>query len=271
MQPSSPFPFLDSPLLWALLLGTLLASCGGGGGSGGGGDPGPGLNEGSYSIDDFNYVDEHPPGFQPLGEDGYQVLARDELLTILPAQTGQGFPGLARSYQLQEGPDAGYAPILDFGALFPGEDVWAAAAGQLDDDPNRELVVATRTTSRIGIEVVQRMPTGAYERTPVVSIPSPGWSFADVRVTLGNLDADLRDEILVVARSAPFTEPASRGRVWVFDDPEAGAAPLMSFERTAGHADLQALPIDVDGDGTKEVLVGMSGDTTDDGRTAQHR
>lgn len=255
-------PVLRAQNALAVALAGLLGACGGGGGSssGGGGD----LNEGSYSLADFHYVDQRPPGFHPLGGDGFQVLSRDELCASFPDGTG-------RQFVLQEGPDQGHAEVPDVVGLFgPDEAVHGLASGQLDEDPESELVVVTieRLDPRLGLYVVDRHPAGNYTRERVATLTTGAWSAVAARVTLGDLDGDFRDELIVTARSAGFGQAASNGGVWVFDDLHDGGSLLLSTERGARHIDLVGLPLDTDGDGRDELVIGLSGDTTDDGRYA---
>lgn len=251
-----------------LLLGLALAlfpACAGGGG-GDGGSTKEDLNEGSYTVGDFGYVDEHPAGFHPLGSDGYQVLSREELFVVYP-----GYDGQEREFRMQEGPDEAHAEIGTVAALFPDmHAVYAAAGGQLDQDPESELVVVTleNANTEIGLYLVQRNLLGDYVRTPLQTIAAAGFSPVEARVALADLDGDFRDEIIVTARAAGFHEWGLQGRVWVLDDPQDGGAELLSFERNAGHQNLWALPVDADGDGDKELAIGLSGDTTDAGRYA---
>ena len=51
-----------------LVSSLILAACSGGGDDGPGGKTEPAINEGSYSLDDFNYVDTHPVGYHPTGQ-----------------------------------------------------------------------------------------------------------------------------------------------------------------------------------------------------------
>lgn len=247
-----------------LVLAGLLFGCGGGGG--GSSTTGGGVNEGSYSVDDFHHVNVHPAGYHPLGRDGIQALSRDELFLALPAANGVG-----RTYELHEGPDRGHEEVQTARGLFGSDElVHGAASGQLDDDAESELVVATieNAGQRLSLTLVNREPNGTYRREPVWTTGAIGWAFAAARVTLGDVDGDRRDEVIVAARSRGLGEPATNGQVWVIDDPEDGGAILMTFRRDAGHVDLAGLPIDTDGDGRDEVVVGLSGDTTAGGRYA---
>lgn len=246
----------------------LLAACGGGGGApddGSGGGPGD-LNQGSYTLEDFDYVDDRPPGAHPLGSDGFQVLAREELFMALPTHDGEG-----RTFAMHDELDVGHAEVAGVAALFPGPDqVHAAAGGQLDEDADSELVVATVDVSgsTLTLHLVERGPAGAYVRTTLRSLSMLPWSVKGARVTLADFDGDLRDEIVVVARSAPFHAHATRGHLWAFDDPADGGGELLSFARNDDHIGMWALPVDVDDDGTPELGLGLSGDSTDLGRYA---
>jgi len=246
----------------------LVAACGSGGDTSGGGSGGRdlALNEGSYSIEDFDYVDDRPPGAHPLGRDGFQVLAREELFVAHPTYDGQD-----RAFALHDGLDGAHETIPAVEALFPGPDrVHAAAGGQLDDDADSEFLVATVAPSgaSLTLHVVERGPSGDPVRTELRTIPSPGWAFAGVRVALADFDGDFRDEPVVVARSTPFHAGGDRARIWVFEDPGDGGAELMRYTRNGAHIGMWPLPMDVDEDGTPELVVGLSGDSTDLGRFA---
>jgi hypothetical protein len=248
----------------------LLAACSGGGSAGGGqGGSGGGdgsLNQGSYSVADFGHVNDNPTGFHPLGSDGYQALAREELFWVHPDSQGYG-----RDFAMQDGPDASHAELGSVAALFAGTDqVYAAAFGQLDRDANSELVVATirPLDSQITLHLVERNALGNDTRTEIRTIDADGLDLVDARVTLADIDGDHRDEMIVVTRTREAHVTAGNGRLWVFDDPQDGAAELLEFARDANHQNLWALPLDVDGDGEKELAIGLSGDTTDAGRYA---
>lgn len=261
---SRPDPRL-LPLLAAALSLSLLAACGAGGGAAGGDtDGGVALNQGSYTLADFDYVDQRPPGAHPLGRDGFQVLAREELFVVHQAADGEG-----RGFALRDDQAAGHATVADVADLFPGPDaVHAAAGGQLDDDADSELVVATIDPgeSTLTLHLVERDLLGDYARTEIRAVASPGWNLEDARLTLADFDGDRRDEVVVVARSAPFHVSGTAARMWVFDDPQDGAVELFQFTRSGAHEALWALPVDIDDDGTPELGVGLSGDTTDASR-----
>ena len=139
-RPFPPRPARTALSLLSLLTSAALSACSGGGGGGSSGDDGDtAVNEGSFTLDDFDYQSTHPPGYQPLGADGYQVLAREELFATWP-----GRDGVSRAFRLQEGPDAGHAKVPEIDALLAGQGiVQSAAGGQLDRDAESELVVAT--------------------------------------------------------------------------------------------------------------------------------
>ena len=266
-RPFPPRPARTALSLLSLLTSAALSACSGGGGGGSSGDDGDtAVNEGSFTLDDFDYQSTHPPGYQPLGADGYQVLAREELFATWP-----GRDGVSRAFRLQEGPDAGHAKVPEIDALLAGQGiVQSAAGGQLDRDAESELVVATLAPagSSLTLHRIDRLPNGSYARVALATIAAGAWSFADARVTLSDIDHDFRDELVIVARSARFGLNASSARVWVLDDPDDGGAQLLTFERAGAHIDLWGLPIDVDGDLRGELVVGLSGDSTHAGRYA---
>ena len=81
-----------------------------------------------------------------------------------------GYDGISRSYKMQEGPDIAYTELAELNDMFNGEGiVQSAAAGQMDQDPASELIVVTIASGRtnLTIHLVNRLPSGQYERTPV--------------------------------------------------------------------------------------------------------
>jgi len=246
------------------LLPCLLASgCGGGGGGSGGAST---LDQGEYAATDFEYQSEHPPGFHPLESEEFLLTPRSETLAILP-EAGTGRQPSARV--LRDGPDTGFAE-LPAGATFFGGNLRSAAAGQLDEDGEEELVGALIPSTGTSLELWLADPRadGGFDEELLAVLPVSGFLLNDARVTLANLDDDSAPEFLVVGRSLAFEQRATHGRVWVLDDREHGLAELMREARDATHVNLWAYAADLAGDDLPEIVVALAGDTTHDGRLA---
>ena len=250
-----------------LLCGTLVACSGGGGSSA----PGPILNQGSYTVDAFDYVDPQSPGFHPLGTTSSMVNELSEQMVVIPydkTPSGYGTGGDETLVWVDEGPLEGAQPVQNSLHLF-GEDlaVRGAAAGNLDDDGAKEWVATaiTHSGTRVSLYSADRHEDGTVDVDLILSFDPGPWSIRDTRVELADLDGDFRDEIIVVARSNYFSNNTSRAIVRVYDDPESGAAQLMNMDRNGGHVDIWGLPADVIGDERPEVVVSLGGDSTNDG------
>ncbi|MDF1839084.1 MAG: VCBS repeat-containing protein, partial [Planctomycetota bacterium] len=246
-----------------LLSSALLAACAG---SSSGSSTGTALNEGSYTVEDFGYTDTQPAGFHPLGSTGFRALEREELFAFMPMGTHDSTEGW-----MTEGPDASFDEVPGIaGIMGTNGSLRGAAAGNLDQDAEEELVgvVYNADESGLSVRIANRMPDGSFEATDLTTIPFPGWSVSHARVTLADIDGDSRDEIIIAAREVRFETPANRGAVWVLDDPQDGAGLLLAEYRSSRHRNIWGMPADVNGDGRKEVIVALEGDTTGDTRFA---
>ena len=254
----------SSCFLGGLAAGWLVACSGGGSGSPSTGTE-PGVNEGSYSVNDFNYTDHRPAGQHPLGSEGFKAIARDEWFAVIPPAGGTD-----REHSLWEGPDESYAAVTQMDGIFDGlGSVYSAAKAQLDGDAEDELVAVVRQSSQwVQVVRVDRQANGSYVREVIQGIPSSSFALNDVRVSVADIDNDFRDEIFVVARPLAFGLSASQGEVWGFQDPLDGGGQILNFVRQGNHLNLWAHGVDTDGDGAQELVIGLSGDTTDSGRYA---
>lgn len=250
--------------LWMLLPALGLAACSGGGG--GSVNPTTGGNEGSYSPDDFTYVDPHPAGFHPLGTTGRVVNARAEQLVVLPWRTHH-----PSEVWINESASEGFDEVPATQDLF-GENapVRGAASGQFDDDAAQEWIGAhiSHNESRVTLTIVDRASDGSVTTQDLLSFDPGNYSLQDARVELADLDADGLDEIIVIARAGMFGHASDNAAIAVYDDPLHGAAQLLYHPRNGRHVDIWAHPADVDGDGRPEVVVSLAGDTTSDARHA---
>ena len=262
-----PRPFAATPLT---LIALIAASCGGVGGSegpGGTGGKGSGfLDDGDYTVDDYTYQSQRAPGFNPLGKDGALLTPRTELYSVLP----QPYGGPSFDH-MEEGPDAGFAEIPGTSGLFgPGRNIRGAAAGELDQDAEEELVAVEIANGGALLRVwrADRQPNGTWEVDSILSIPASGWNFEDARITLADVDGDFRDELIVVGRDYPFEWTTLHARLWVFDDPDDGLDTMLEVSRDAAHTNMWGLPADLDGDRRPEIVLALEGDTTQLARLA---
>ena len=256
-------PILPNAFGLALLITGLAACSGGGGGST---NPSTGGNEGGYSPDDFSYVDPHPASYHPLGTTGRVVNARAEQLVVLPWRTHH-----ASEVWINESSSEGFGEVTGTQDLF-GENapVRGAASGQLDDDAAQEWIGAriSHNESRVTLTMVDRAQDGTWEVEDLLSFDPGNYLLQDARVELGDIDADGRDEIIVIARAGMFGLASNQAAIAVYDDPLAGTQQLLYFQRNGRHVDIWAHPADVNGDGRQELVVSLAGDSTNDARHA---
>ena len=253
--------------LTAMLCSPFVACSGGVGGSA----PDPGLNQGSYNADGFDYVDPHEPGFHPLGTGSTIINELAEQLVVIPydkTPSGYGTGGEETLVWIDESQTEGATQAPNSTDLFGANlAVRGAAAGNFDDDGAKEWVGAaiTHSGTRVSLYSADRQEDGTVDVDLVVSFDPGPYSIRDTRIELVDLDGDFRDEIIVVARSNYFGNPASHAAVRVFDDPESGAVELLNMDRSGRHIDIWGLAADVYGDERPEVVVSLGGDSTNDG------
>ena len=240
----------------------LFASCGGGGG-GGGGDSLP-VNEGDFAASDFSYANEKPMGYHPLGLDEALLTPRAETLFLMPQGDASGTMPL-----LEDGPDQGRGLVADFDGLFAdGAELLAAAAGNVDQDADQELIVLERSfIRRISVYLVDRDASGSLQRQFLTFVNSP-YDVVDARIELADVDGDFLDELILVGRDLEFERTSLDAWVKVLDDPESQMRELLSTTRNAAHTSIWALPADLDGDYSPELVIALEGDTTQKGRMA---
>ena len=239
-----------------------LASCSGGGGGSQAAGP---ANLGSYSVDDFDYVDPNPVAFHPFGNESTVINELAEQMVIIPydKSSGAGTGGEETLVWIDESEPEGFTEVPNTKNLF-GYDlaIRHAASGNLDDDGAKEWV-ATEINNN-GNEVVlyyaDRREDGTVETGRLLSFDPGSFAARDASIELADLDNDFRDELIVVARSNYFNNRASTAVVRVFDDPESGMAELLGTTVNRSSTGFWATPADVDGDGHLELVVATAQD-----------
>jgi len=158
------------------------------------------------------------------------------------------------------------------GGLANSRQIRSAMSGNIDDDPEEEIVVVEflhSPTEVVRLSSFERMADGTYGWTTLFEVPHVGDDatyFGDAFLELGDFDGDLRDEIVLVLRSKAFNQTGNKSWFRVFDDPQAGGSVKLDYERTANHASMWGHPADLDGDGIDELVLGLEGDTTHEDR-----
>ncbi|QDU68173.1 hypothetical protein [Engelhardtia mirabilis] len=245
-------------LLSALSLPLLVLGCGGGGGGPAGGGAGPAPQDATYGKDDFQYEDPHPAQFNPLGNQASVLTTRDELLMINVPED----PATARA-TLFDDIGAGAGVLGEVADLVAPGQYRAAAAGNLDDDADEELVLVRIDGGALRVTILERSVGVGYESSSEFTIDSAGFPYREARVTLGDVDGDYRDELVIVARR--FEIGTGTGDVWVrvYDDPSDGLGLLATLPLPKTFLgfpandlqDVQAVVEDLDGDGRAELAL----------------
>lgn len=256
----------DSSILRIALYSGLLAfaSCGGGGGGGGGGDvptgSGP-VNSGSFSTADFSYTDPHSVDFQPFGTTEKLLTKRDELMVLNVPED----PANAKATIFDDNA-AGSGVLTELAASVGAGQYRTAAAGNLDDDADEELVLVRISGSSLIVHIVERDGGGAFASTSSFTIPSAGFTYDEARVTLADVDGDQRDELLIMARKNESGSSTSDAWLRVYDDPQDGNVLLHEIDWVdeldpfpSGLAlkasDLRMMAVELDGDGVDEIAL----------------
>ncbi|MFT5050741.1 MAG: hypothetical protein ACI8QZ_002144 [Chlamydiales bacterium] len=226
-----------------------------------------GLNRGGLDVDDFDYVPDQPPAFQPFAADETLLTLRKELAVVVPNSS------LSPSTDwIQEDPGSGYSEVFGSRSLFGATaNIRSVASGQLDDDVAEEFVAVEILFGGANMRVIgaDRAADGTYTLTELFTVNPSTYVAKDAHIELGNVDDDELDEILLVGRSKRFHESGVvSARLRVFDDPQAGSVKLFSHLRNQNHADMRAYAADIDGNGRGEVVIELQGDTTSYDRMA---
>lgn len=216
-SPERPAP---RPAAAALALALLpLTACGGGGGGGGAREVEQPLDQGSFTIEDFDYDDDRPEGYHPLGFESVNLTRRTELALSIP--------GNRTWFRAVEDPGQGGALVAgSAAALADTAEVFGHAAARLDGDAEEELVTLERV-SGAALRLWRTDHVGAAPSTALLAdLAHGGWQIAAASLAVGDVDRDGLDEVVVIGREA-ITSSSFRARVWVLDDPLAGGLPLL--------------------------------------------
>ena len=209
---------------------------------------------GSFTDDDFSYEDPHPPEFHPLGTASALLTSRDELMILDVPE----YPGIARA-TIFDDIGAGAGVLADVANLLSPGQYRAAAAGNLDDDAEEELILSRIVGSTLEFTVIETDAQGVYIAGSSLQIPSAGFPYGEVHLSLGDVDGDHRDELVIVARRKAVGEASDQNWVRVYDDPVDGYGLLHEISwgslLLAELKDIQAQAADFDGDGRAEVAL----------------
>ena len=244
MTPPSSMRRFGRLLMFLATFALTLPGCGGGGLSDG--TSGEfGVNEGSYSEQDFDYADPNPVGFHPFGRDEHAVLENEEIAVYVPGAQGW----------VLDGADHGHEPMATLGD--PALRLFDAKAGNLDADAAKEWIA-------VGIDDAHRIHIRAHElqgarALPVDAITLGDATYLNVGLSLGDVDGDKRDEILVSAVHGSIsgrTKTPAGGWVRIYDDANGAFRLLrhMPVELAPLH-DVRVAAGDLDGDELAEIVV----------------
>jgi hypothetical protein len=240
-----------------LTAGSLLlaASCGIGGGGGAGRHaadvtPDPALDQGAYSVDDFQYTDPNPPQFHPLTQPVYVAWAKDEA-TFLVGSTGQGWmrddadTGFDSSVSLPSGTNSDMVVIDSKSAdLFGDGRPSLVVLGSFTDPSDQN-------NTKLRVRVLADGPAG-WSILGSFDLGAPGENYQGGRLAIGDVDGDYRDEIVVAA-----THDLNTSWVRVFEDPVQGngyGVLAHSFD-FANTDQVRVAAVQLDDDPARELVV----------------
>lgn len=196
-------------------------------------------NVGSYHVSDFNWTDARDETFQPLTRRSFRVIRSDELAVFVPDVTADN-AGFAI--------DDRFEGESDFATLAapasPGH-IYDVARGDIDEDGGDEALVVRINA---GVATVNRFDhvDGAVVESALHDVPGTQTTYA--KLATGDLDGDLRDEVVVAT-----LDQSGALSVEVLDDLVAGGSldaftldDTRTFAITTG---------DFNGDGHDELVV----------------
>ena len=215
---TSKLPLAHSTLRTALRGAAALPLIGLGACTGGGTTSGVPLDEGSYTVDEFDYTDPFAPDFHPLSSDRALINSLSEQLVLVPydrSLSGAGTGGEETLAWVDESALEGFAQVPGPSNLF-GYDlaIRGVAAGTSTTTPpaSGRRRRSTRTATRSWLHVADRAEDGSVH-TEVVRTFDPGsFQARDSSIELADVDGDGRDELIVVARQSYFGNPTTDAR-----------------------------------------------------------
>ncbi|MBN1417996.1 MAG: hypothetical protein JXP34_04425 [Planctomycetes bacterium] len=229
-----------------------------------------GLNPQAYDISVFKYEDTKPESFQPMSRRTTTLAEKADWAAIAPAGSwwadSDTLPEPATGIPLSAG--EGVTSVLSL------------AAGQIDDDPEQEIVALVVRRAwyelfgspfeALGLSLVAIESTSTHvlaDLGPLCPVTETN-VVVNGSIALGNVDDDDYDEI-AVGVSFPATTCSGSGGgpdvvtlVDVYDDPDEDLAPLFHCERNRGTPSHCWIACgDVDMDGYDEVAFIVSKDS----------
>ena len=216
--------FSTTMICGTVLLGTSCGIGGSGGGSHSAADvkPDPALDQGSYSVDDFQYTDPNPPEFHPLTQPVYMAWEKDEA-TFLVGSTGQGWmrddayatPPFDSSKSLPTGANSDMVVIDSKSAdLFGDGHPSLVVLGSFADPSDQNK---TKLRVRVLADALLADGTRSWSILGSFDLGAPGENYQGGHLAIGDVDGDYRDEIIVAA-----THDVTTSWVRVFEDPVEG-------------------------------------------------
>ena len=239
-------------------------------GTGGGADastytlrPGP-VIPGTLTPASMDVFLPGPTAEQPFGGDGAILTKRMEVLASVPSGDWLGLGAFTADNWIREDLVAGNGVIA--GTSGGARHLRAAASGNIDDDPEQELVAVdfNAPSGFVSILRADKTPGGDIEWSTWFDVPHGGIR-GDASISLGDFDGDLHDEVALVLNDKPFNQTGNTSWFRVFDDPAQGGTVMADYERTYEHSSMWALPADLDGDGIDELVLGREGNAGDPG------
>ena len=208
------------------------------------------------------------PAFNPLGADELTLVPRDEVFVGLGQRSGQ-FQHVVPSF-IREDLGNGHDPIsgtLDLVGAGPG--FRSVASGQFDNDAADELLGIEINAATDGLRLYRgdRDSLGSWAWVVIGEVFVPELTLVlDVEVALGDFDQDGRDEIALVSRRLPPGFPnypsEHHSILEVLDDPEAGLARMLHFERDGHHQGMFPIVGDFNNDSIDDLVLGLEGNST---------